>query len=152
MPKGFKLPGDFPKYDGQQEPGLWLKDYLSSIRFQRGTSTTAMKCLQLQLKGSTHAWLKSLPPGSIKSWEDLVYDFVQNFQATYKRPASVEQLPACTQRNNESIRSYIRRWINVKNSARTTLRKSQLMLSDVEYCDANSERSSVAPSPGPSST
>jgi hypothetical protein len=28
VPKGFKLPHDQPKYDGSQEPTLWLSDYL----------------------------------------------------------------------------------------------------------------------------
>jgi hypothetical protein len=45
---------------------LWLEDYLTSVRFQIGIRTTTMHCLQLQLKGSMRAWLKILPPGSIK--------------------------------------------------------------------------------------
>jgi hypothetical protein len=109
MPRGFKLSNDLPKYDGQQEPSVWLEDYLTAVRFHQGTKTTAMQCLQLQLKGSAHAWLKSLCRGSIHSWNDLVHDFIQNFQATYMRPASMEQLRACTQKQNESIRSYIQR-------------------------------------------
>jgi hypothetical protein len=28
VPKGFKLPHDQQKYDGSQEPTLWLSDYL----------------------------------------------------------------------------------------------------------------------------
>jgi hypothetical protein len=67
MPRGFKLPNDLPKYDGQQEPSVWLEDYLTAVRFHQGTKTTAMQCLQLQLKGSARAWLKSLRLGSIHS-------------------------------------------------------------------------------------
>ena len=40
---------------------------------------TAMQYLQLQLTGSVRAWLKSLPSSMIRSWEDLVYDFIHNF-------------------------------------------------------------------------
>jgi hypothetical protein len=46
--------------------------------------TTAMQCLQLQLKGFACAWLKSLPASAISSWDNLIHDFVLNFQATYK--------------------------------------------------------------------
>jgi hypothetical protein len=30
--KGFKLPHDQQKYDGSQEPDLWLSDYLQAIK------------------------------------------------------------------------------------------------------------------------
>src|SRR3954466_6112093 len=55
--------------------------------------------------------------GSIRSWEELAYSFIRNFKGTSKRPASIEELRACTQRTGESIRSYILRWSNTKNSA-----------------------------------
>jgi hypothetical protein len=31
VPKGFKLPHDQQKYDGSQEPTLWLLDYLQAV-------------------------------------------------------------------------------------------------------------------------
>jgi hypothetical protein len=31
LPKGFKLPHDQQKYDGSQEPTLWLSDYLQAV-------------------------------------------------------------------------------------------------------------------------
>ena len=68
---------------------------------------TAMKYLLLQLTGSARAWLKSLPSGTIECWNDLVVNFEQNFKGTYKRPATAEELRACTQSSSESIRSYI---------------------------------------------
>jgi hypothetical protein len=60
MPKGFQLPSDTPKYDRTQEPKIWLEDYLTVIRVHGGTRTTTIHCLQLPLKGSARAWLKSL--------------------------------------------------------------------------------------------
>lgn len=116
MPKCFKLPSDTPKYDGLQEPKTWLDDYLTAVRCQGGSKTTAMQSLQLQLKGSARAWLKGLPEGSVSSWNDLVYSFVWNFQSTYKRPRSIEEPRACAQRSGESIRSYIQRWTILKNT------------------------------------
>jgi hypothetical protein len=40
-----------------------------------------------------------------------------NFRSTYKRPASLEEIKACTQKYNESLCSYIQRWSIIKNSA-----------------------------------
>jgi hypothetical protein len=31
VPKGFRLPHDQQKYDGSQEPTLWLSDYLQAV-------------------------------------------------------------------------------------------------------------------------
>jgi hypothetical protein len=43
--KGFKLPHDQQKYDGSQEPTLWLSDYLQALQILRGTRATAMQSL-----------------------------------------------------------------------------------------------------------
>jgi hypothetical protein len=42
VPKGFKLPHDQQKYDGSQEPKLWLSDYLPAVQILGGTRATAM--------------------------------------------------------------------------------------------------------------
>jgi hypothetical protein len=45
VPKGFKLPHDQEKYDGSQEPTLWLSDYLQAVQILGGTRATAMQSL-----------------------------------------------------------------------------------------------------------
>jgi hypothetical protein len=45
VPKGFKLPHDQEKYDGSQEPTLWLSDYLQEVQILGGTRATAMQSL-----------------------------------------------------------------------------------------------------------
>jgi hypothetical protein len=47
VPKGFKLPHNQQKYDGSQEPTLWLSDYLQAVQILGGTKATAMQSLQL---------------------------------------------------------------------------------------------------------
>src|SRR3954464_14150552 len=117
MPRNFKLPSDTLKFDGTQDPKAWLSDRLSSVNLHGGNKETAMQCLQLQLTSAAQIWLSSLSSGSIRSWEELSYSFIRNFKGTSKRPASIEELRACTQRTSESICSYILRWSNIKNSA-----------------------------------
>jgi hypothetical protein len=88
VPKGFKLPHDQQKYDGLQEPTLWLSDYLQAVQILGGTRATAMQSLQLYLTGAAWSWLNTLPNDSIGSWGELENQFARNFCSTYKRPAS----------------------------------------------------------------
>jgi hypothetical protein len=43
VPKGFKLPHDQNKYDGSQEPTLWLSDYLQAVQILGGTKVLQCK-------------------------------------------------------------------------------------------------------------
>jgi hypothetical protein len=45
VPKGFKLPHNQQKYDGSQEPTLWLSDYLQAVQILGGTRAMAMQSL-----------------------------------------------------------------------------------------------------------
>jgi hypothetical protein len=115
VPKGFKLPHDQQKYDGSQEPTLWLSDYLQAVQILGGTKATAMQ--SLHLTGAARSWLNTLPNESIGSWGELESQFARNFRSTYKRPASLEEVKACVQRKGETLHSYIQRWSVIKNSA-----------------------------------
>jgi hypothetical protein len=117
VPKGFKLPHDQQKYDGSQEPTLWLSDYLQAGQILGGTRATAMQSLQLHLTGAVRSWLNTLPNDSIGSWGELESQFTRNFCSTYKHPASLEEIKSCVQRKDETLRSYIQRWSIIKNSA-----------------------------------
>jgi hypothetical protein len=116
VPKGLKLPHDQQKYDGSQEPQSWLSDYLQAVRILGGSKETTMQSLQLHLTGAPRSWLSKLERETIGSWEELTKQFTSNFRSTYKRPASIEEVKACVQQRNETLRSYIQRWSIVKNS------------------------------------
>jgi hypothetical protein len=118
VPKGFKLPHDQQKYDGSQEPKLWLSDYLRAIQILGGTRATVMQSLQLHLTGAARSWLSMLPNDSIGSWEELESQFTTNFHSTYKCPASLQEVKSCTQRKDKTLCSYIQWWSIIKNSAK----------------------------------
>jgi hypothetical protein len=92
-----------------------------------------MQSLQLHLTGAARSWLGKLGKEIIGSWDELKRQFTSNFSLTYKRPASMEEVKACTQKHNESLRSYIQRWSIIKNSAVDVLTKEQLTLSQFNY-------------------
>jgi hypothetical protein len=77
VPKGFKLPHDQQKYDGSQEPSSWLS-------VLGGSKETAMQSLQLHLIGAAWSWLSKLERETIRSWEELIKQFISNFKSTYK--------------------------------------------------------------------
>src|SRR4051812_41527027 len=107
MSKGFKLNSTTHKYDGPEDPEAWLDDYLTSVKFQRGTNITAMQYVQHMLESMARHWLKNLPRGSISSCKLFRSAFIENFKSTYKRPESLEELRACRQGTRESLRVYI---------------------------------------------
>jgi hypothetical protein len=116
VPKGFKLPHDQQKYDGSQEPTLWLSDYLQAVQILGGTRATAMQSLQLHLTGAARSWLNTLPNDSIRSWGELESQFARNFRSTYKRPVSLEEIKSCVQKKGKTLYSFIQRWSVIKNS------------------------------------
>jgi hypothetical protein len=77
--KGFNLPRDQQKYDGSQEPELWLSDYLQAVQILGGSRATEMQSLQLHLTGAARSWLSKLPDDSIGSWSELSKQFTSNF-------------------------------------------------------------------------
>jgi hypothetical protein len=117
VPKGFKLLHDQQRYDGSQEPTMWLSDYLQAVQILGGTRATAVQSLQLHLTGIARSWLNTLPNDSIGSWGEVEGQFARNFRSTYKRPASLEEVKSCVQKKDETLRSYIQRWSIIKNSA-----------------------------------
>ena len=79
MPKGFKLTAEAVKYDGKQDPRLWLEDYLIACSCQGGTSTTAMQYIQLMLTGSARGWLNTQPKNAFRTWDEFAEAFVKSF-------------------------------------------------------------------------
>jgi hypothetical protein len=75
-----------------------------------------MQSLQLHLTGAARSWLSKLQRETNGSWEELTKQFTSNFKSTYKRPTSIEEVKACVQQHNETLRSYIQRWSIIKNS------------------------------------
>ena len=49
MPQKFKLGTEVKRFDSTQDPKTWLKDYLTAVKCQKGTTATAMQYLNLSL-------------------------------------------------------------------------------------------------------
>jgi hypothetical protein len=124
VPKGFNLPHEQQKYNGSQEPKLWLSDYLQVVQILRGSRATTMQSLQLHLTSAARSWLSTLPDDSIGSWGELENQFTRNFWSTYKRPSSIEDIKSRMQKKGETLHSYIQQWSVIKKLSRRRLRRA----------------------------
>nr|ABA98027.2 retrotransposon protein, putative, unclassified [Oryza sativa Japonica Group] len=104
------------KYDGSVNPAEFLQVYTTGIEAAGGDDRVMANFFPMALKEQARGWLMNLPPASVHSWEDLCQQFTMNFQGTYPRPGEEADLHAVQQRDDESLRSYIQRFCQVRNT------------------------------------
>jgi hypothetical protein len=79
LPQGIKLTDGVVKFNGQQDPRIWLDDFITAVTISGGSRDNALQLLSLHLKDNARAWLNNLAPGSIRSWEEFWQAFIANF-------------------------------------------------------------------------
>nr|AAU90208.1 putative polyprotein [Oryza sativa Japonica Group] len=104
------------KYDGSVNPAEFLQIYTTGIEAAGGDDRVMANFFPMALKGQARGWLMNLPPASVHSWEDLCQQFTTNFQGIYPRPGEEADLHAVQRRDDESLRSYIQRFCQVRNT------------------------------------
>jgi hypothetical protein len=117
LPKGIKLSDGVVKFNGQQDPRIWLDDFITVGTISGGSRDNTLQLLSLHLKDNARAWLNNPAPDSIRSWEEFRQAFIAKFRGTSRRPTSFEELCLCVQKNGENLRSYISRWLSLRNTS-----------------------------------
>jgi hypothetical protein len=79
LSKGIKLSDGVVKFNGQQDPRIWLDDFITVVTISGGSRDNALQLLSLHLKDNARAWLNNLAPDSIRSWEEFRQAFIVNF-------------------------------------------------------------------------
>jgi hypothetical protein len=79
LPKGIKPNDGVVKFNGQQDPQIWLDDFITVVTISSGSRDNALQLLSLHLKDNARAWLNNLAPDSIHSWEEFWQAFIVNF-------------------------------------------------------------------------
>jgi hypothetical protein len=82
LPKGIKLSDGVVRFNGQQDPRIWLDDFITAVTSSGGSRDNALQLLSLHLKDNARAWLNNLAPDSILSWEEFRQAFIANFRGT----------------------------------------------------------------------
>ena len=67
------------------------------------------------LKGGAKKWFRSIPTGSITSWQQLSTSFLQHFQATRKTAIPLAHLSNVKQKKGETLKSYINHFNEMSN-------------------------------------
>jgi hypothetical protein len=80
LPKGIKLSNGVVKFNGQQDPRIWLDDFITAITISGRSRDNALQLLSVHLKDNARAWLNNLAPDSIRSWEEFRQAFIANFR------------------------------------------------------------------------
>ena len=106
-PDNFKGPRGLRNYETCMDPETWLDDYETTMEMRGASPLVATRYLPLMMGGSTHNWVHNLPRGSINSWKDMRDTFIKYFGGMCQRPATVEDLQRCTQKDGESTRQWL---------------------------------------------
>jgi hypothetical protein len=91
---------------------------VTAVTVSGGLRDNALQLLQLHLRDAAWAWLNNLALGSIGLWEHFWKIFIANFRGTSRRPMSFKELRLCVQKNGETLRLYISRWLSLHNTAK----------------------------------
>jgi hypothetical protein len=67
LPKGIKLSDGVVKFNGQQDPRIWVDDFITVVTISSGSRDNALQLLSLHLKDNARARLNNLAPDSIRS-------------------------------------------------------------------------------------
>jgi hypothetical protein len=101
------------KYDGTVNLAEFLQIYSTSILAAGGIMANYFP---VALTGTARSWLMNLPEGTLDSWSELCRQFTANIESAYARPGNETDLHAVQQRPGESLRSFIQRFSQVRNT------------------------------------
>jgi hypothetical protein len=112
----FKIEKNICQYNGVDRPLTWLQDYFDIVQFAGGSPNVFLRYLPLMLSGIVRQWINDLAENSIQTWSDMQTAFTENFEGTYKRPHKIGELQWCRQADDETSRTFLARWLDMKNS------------------------------------
>jgi hypothetical protein len=108
-------------------PLTWLQDYFNAVQFTGGSPNVAVRYLALMLSGTARQWINDLAKNSIQTWFDMQTAFTENFEGTYKRPHNIGDLQRCRRADNETSRTFLACWLDMKNSCEGVTDKSAIL-------------------------
>jgi hypothetical protein len=104
------------KYDGMVNPVEFLQIYSTSILAAGGNEAIMANYFPVALTGMTRSWLMNLPEGTLHSWSEPCRQFTANIESAYAQPGNETDLHAIQQWLGESLRLFVRRFSQVRNT------------------------------------
>jgi hypothetical protein len=87
---------------------------INTVQFAGGFPNIVVRYLPLMLSGTARQWINDLAENSIQTWFDMQIAFTENFEGTYKRPHNIGDLQRCQREDNETSRTFLARWLDMK--------------------------------------
>jgi hypothetical protein len=97
------------------------------VQFAGGSPNIAVCYLPLMLSGTARQWINDLAENSIQTWFDMQTAFTENFEGTYKRPHNIGDLQRCRRANDETSRTFLAGWLDMKNSCEGVTDESAIL-------------------------
>ncbi|KAL3731112.1 hypothetical protein ACJRO7_028049 [Eucalyptus globulus] len=110
VPEFYKEPEFTRKYDGIGCPKTHLKYYLGNMARYSDNPPLLINSFQDNLVGPTLTWFIELDMEKIRTWEDLVDEFLQQYKFNTEIAPTREELVWVEKRRTESFRAYAQRW------------------------------------------
>jgi hypothetical protein len=79
------------------------------------------------LSGTARQWINDLAENSIQTWFNMQTAFTKNFEGTYKRAHNIGDLQRCRRANDETFRTFLARWLDMKNSCEGVTDESAIL-------------------------
>jgi uncharacterized coiled-coil DUF342 family protein len=113
-PPNFK-PVSLPKYNNFGNSRHFLMRYESAVNSAGEDDVTLAKSFIITCKGPVLNWYSLLQPHLVCSWVDLKKKFMQAFQIFHETIAESSDLYNCKQKDRESLRNFIRRFMQQRS-------------------------------------
>jgi hypothetical protein len=100
LPKGIKLSDSVVKFNGQQDPRIWLDDFIAAVTIGGRSRDNALQLLSLHLKDNARAWLNNLALTAFALGRSFGKRLSQTFEAPHDSPHRLKSC-ACAYRGPE---------------------------------------------------
>ncbi|XP_051142237.1 uncharacterized protein LOC127259136 [Andrographis paniculata] len=128
MPLGYQPP-KFQQFDGKGNPKQHVTHFMETCNNVGTYGDLLVKQFMRSLKGNTFNWYINLKVGSIDSWEQLEYEFLNRFYSTKRTVSMIEPTNTCQWKDEPAI-DYINRWRSLSLNCKDRLSEA----SGIEMC------------------
>ncbi|KAM1739746.1 hypothetical protein ACFX11_015415 [Malus domestica] len=108
-PREFSIP-HFTSFKGDEDPERHLKHYRSTMILYRNNDGLMCKIFATTLQGEAQDWFYTLPPQSIRNFDELSLVFTKEYSSYRSIKKKSDHLFNVKKNPNELLRDYVRRF------------------------------------------
>ena len=104
------FPPQLEPFDGLKDPLDQLNTFKMTLSLQQPPDEILCRSFPTTLKGAAREWFTKLPTSSINNFEQLGNSFLRHFVGGQHSRRPIDHLLTITQGENETLRSYVKRF------------------------------------------